>query len=645
MSNQESVGSIRPRIFDGSNFFYWKIRTKTYLQSLGIDVWEIVEGGCTFPSAIPTDTTGKKQYETNARAVNTLMGSLSQSEFVKVMQLKSTKEIWNKIVLSYEGESQVKRAKLQTLRIQYETLKMHNDENIASYFLRIDEVFNSLAKGKEELNKSGHISEEEDEVKFVKKLQQGSRRFRGKLPFKCFACCRVGHYTTNYPHKGKYDKGKEYAKWNIKQSVSKKSYYTHEDSDGLSNSDEDANSNDHRLLMAYDDDNSWDALEEDDLHEEISKLKIYLEEKNMIIDTLTYQLAKKEKHNEKLECEIVGLSNDLEKTKSLNLRFAKGSETLNEIIKVQCSPLITTDLGYTEDASQSQKPSTSSKSYLDVAKNSEQSKFWQTTQKEQTPLNPKIWRRKEPQIERCGITLYVEGQANQWYIDSGWSKHMTGDKEKLHSYNALEKEKNVSFGNDSPAVIKCKGSVFLKEKVKARNVMSIDGLKQNLLSVSQSDQGNEVVFRSNRCVVRELDTGEIVIKDINIPENTICKPCQFGKQTRSHFIEKEGLASKPLEIVHTDLCGPSRKKSPHGEEYFILFIDDFSKMCWIGLLKHKYEAFEKFKAFKALVENESDRKIKFLRFDRGGEFTSDEFFEFCEQHGIKRKFSTTRTPQ
>jgi len=49
----------------------------------------------------------------------------------------------------------------------------------------------------------------------------------------------------------------------------------------------------------------------------------------MIVDTLTYQLVEKEKHNEKLECEIVGLRKDLKKTKSINLRFAKGSETLN----------------------------------------------------------------------------------------------------------------------------------------------------------------------------------------------------------------------------------------------------------------------------------------------------------------------------
>ncbi|MDW3502956.1 hypothetical protein NQ272_27770, partial [Escherichia coli] len=59
--------------------------------------------------------------------------------------------------------------------------------------------------------------------------------------------------------------------------------------------------------MAYEDDDFLDALDEDDLYEEICNLNICLEEKNMTIDTLTYQLAEREKHNEKLECEIVGL--------------------------------------------------------------------------------------------------------------------------------------------------------------------------------------------------------------------------------------------------------------------------------------------------------------------------------------------------
>ena len=85
MSNQERQGSFRPPIFDGSNFVYWKISTIAYLQSLGMDVWGIMEGGYTYPLAIPIDTKNRKQYELNAKAVTILLGSLSQSEFVKVM--------------------------------------------------------------------------------------------------------------------------------------------------------------------------------------------------------------------------------------------------------------------------------------------------------------------------------------------------------------------------------------------------------------------------------------------------------------------------------------------------------------------------------------------------------------------------------
>ena len=102
MSSYEREASIRPLIFYGSNFVYWKVRITTYLQSLGIEVWDIMETGYTFPSATPIDMAGKKQYETNANTINTLLGSLSQSEFVKVMQLKTAKEIWDKIVLSYD---------------------------------------------------------------------------------------------------------------------------------------------------------------------------------------------------------------------------------------------------------------------------------------------------------------------------------------------------------------------------------------------------------------------------------------------------------------------------------------------------------------------------------------------------------------
>ena len=133
--------------------------------------------------------------------------------------------------------------------------------------------------------------------------------------------------------------------------------------------------------------------------------------------------------------------------------------------------------------------------------------------------------------------------------------------------------------------------------------------------------------------------------EIKKPKTGICEPCQHGKQTIVEFKTKENSTTRPLELVHTDLCGPTRSQGLNGEEYFMLLIDDFTRMTWVFLLKRKSKAFGCFKIFKEQVENGTKLKIKCLRSDNGGEFTSKEFNHYCEEHGINRQFSVARTPQ
>jgi hypothetical protein len=90
----------------------------------------------------------------NSKATNALLNGLGESIFTKVAHCKSAKYIWDKFRNIYGGDSKVKAAKLQTYRGQFEQLKMKEDENIATYFLRVDETVNAILGLGEEIKES-----------------------------------------------------------------------------------------------------------------------------------------------------------------------------------------------------------------------------------------------------------------------------------------------------------------------------------------------------------------------------------------------------------------------------------------------------------------------------------------------------------
>lgn len=120
----------------------------------------------------------------------------------------------------------------------------------------------------------------------------------------------------------------------------------------------------------------------------------------------------------------------------------------------------------------------------------------------------------------------------------------------------------------------------------------------------------------------------------------------MGKQPRKHIPKRSTWRAKEvLELVYSDICGPINPTSTSGKKYVLCFIDDYSRKAWVYLLKEKSEAFSHFKQFRRRIETATGKRLKCLRTDRGGEYTSTEFSDYCKEQGLRRQLTTAYTPQ
>jgi predicted AlkP superfamily phosphohydrolase/phosphomutase len=117
---------------------------KSYLMSIGMEVWTLFEKGYDVPKAMPIEEEDKKQNWEHEKSLNTLQVGISKKTLTKVLNCNNEKQLWDKLETIYAGDTKVKSAKLQTLKVQYEGLKMKYEENIFEYFERVDNIINSI---------------------------------------------------------------------------------------------------------------------------------------------------------------------------------------------------------------------------------------------------------------------------------------------------------------------------------------------------------------------------------------------------------------------------------------------------------------------------------------------------------------------
>ena len=134
------------------------------------------------------------------------------------------------------------------------------------------------------------------------------------------------------------------------------------------------------------------------------------------------------------------------------------------------------------------------------------------------------------------------------------------------------------------------------------------------------------------------------LKDLSVGSLPVCESCLEGKMTKRPFTTKGLRAKEPLELVHSDVCGPFATQARGGYEYYVTFIDDYSRYGYVYLMRRKSETFEKFKEFRTESEKQLGKSLKVLRSDRGGEYMDSEFTDYLIENGIVSQLTAPGTP-
>ncbi|KAJ9539489.1 LOW QUALITY PROTEIN: hypothetical protein OSB04_032222 [Centaurea solstitialis] len=285
---------------------------------------------------------------------------------------------------------------------------------------------------------------------------------------------------------------------------------------------------------------------------------------------------------------------------------------------------------------------------------------------------------------------FVSSSSN-WIIDFGASDHMTGNHSLLCNFGEHRSFHEVEVANGS--ILQAIGSrtVRLSQSISLSSVLCLPKFTFNLLSVRKITRALNcsVKFYPYHCIFKDLSTKQIIGRGRELGELYIfepeelksqaalaslslfelhcrlghpslqslkrlypqlshlsslnCDSCQFAKHHRVHLIPRDNKRAISLfELLHSD--GPCPITSKSGFKYSVTFVDDFSRVTWLYLMKNRSEVFTHFCTFVAETKTQFGVSVKTLRSDNAKEYTSETFRSFMLQQGIRHESSCVDTP-
>jgi len=180
---------------------------------------------------------------------------------------------------------------------------------------------------------------------------------------------------------------------------------------------------------------------------------------------------------------------------------------------------------------------------------------------------------------------------------------------------------------------------------------SLDWMEEESVAFSNTTNQIELWHKRlrhfNQATLVHMQKKKMVQGMPNLEEEIlVCTSCQYGKQNILSFpLNKVWRAIEKLQLIHTNVAGPLKTISLNGSRYYIAFIDDYTRMCWVYFLKFKTEVANVFLKFKNWIENQNGHKIQVVRSDNDTKYTSNKFARFCHDVGIEHRYTTPYTPQ
>ena len=477
----EGQSTHRPPLFTSSDYGYWKTTMTLYIKAQDYHVWSVIANGLHIPTkTVEGETivklesewneTDVKLIELNCKVMSSLYCALDPNEFNRVSGCDSAKEIWNKLEVTYEGTNQVRESKMSMFVHEYELFVMKKDENISKMSTRFTNIMNCLKS-------LGKIYTNEENVR--KSLRLLPKRWKAKKTTIYEARdLKVLFLDELFGSLMKYElemnsKVEEEEIKTKKNFSLKSSHHDHE------NSEEESDKEEEIALMTRKFKKKKKGFER-----RFPKKGENRGESNKNESPICYKCKKPEHY--KNECPQVE-ENMKYKKKALKVTWddSDGSDSDN-------------------DSSDNEIANLCLWRYINESDRSED---------EYASFCPLTFNDDESFTEDLcliahgdEVCLISKSTKNKWFLDSGCLRHMMGDKNKFTSL-ALKDGRNVKFGDNSKEKIICIGNIGKTYSLVIEDVLLVDGLKHNLLSISQlCNKGYNVIFKSIMCIIiNEVD--------------------------------------------------------------------------------------------------------------------------------------------